>query len=375
MNNLLRYLGLNQLHYGFCVLLMNMNFKKSLFLLSFLFLGKMASALPLEIDRKLTKSPPPRIIRTCCSFGSGVKVAGIPFLKISDISSLEKLGPHSYLGNDLENNGIIYTKKGGFIDVGHLRDQADWTAYLHQQIKEEEDESIYIHLGREGGQKSLEICATQLDNWQDKILLAGKIAYNLSVWHEIATFYGASYIPLVPERYSAFSMEDAYSNLLGVQLGMAALQSNLPYEEAMTILISKKLKELGAVGTEEETYEAMEQVRDIWWTRDVKLPSKNILIKREFDIESCLKPWLIEDLQNESDQKIEICAPVLAGTGIPLELFYELSIQLNTKFPVKKLLPKEVKRVITQKDFNLLISEAARKNGIYQSKASHLNVN
>ncbi|MDP3432015.1 MAG: DUF4056 domain-containing protein [Bacteroidota bacterium] len=46
----------------------------------------------------------------------------------------------------------------------------------------------------------------------DLVNLAGKIAYDLSVWHEIATWFGASTIPFVPERYSSFSVEDVYSN-------------------------------------------------------------------------------------------------------------------------------------------------------------------
>ncbi|AWW00627.1 DUF4056 domain-containing protein [Arcticibacterium luteifluviistationis] len=326
------------------------------------------AALPLAIGDKLGENPPPRIIRTCCSFGSDVKVTGIPFLKISDVTSIEKLGAHTYLGSVLENNGIIYTNKGGFIDIGHLRDQADWTAYLYQQILNSDNQDFIIELGREGGQKKLEIYPSELKTTADKIAVAGKIAYNLSVWHEIATFFGASYIPMVPERYSAFSMEDAYSNLLGVQLGMQALQSKLPFEQAMTILLSEKLTELDAVTGIDPTLQAMEAVRDIWWTREAKLPSKNILLQREFGIENCLNPWLIEDINNEASDKLQICPPTSTGNGSDLEDFYQLSIQLNSKFPVRRVLPKEFNRVITQKDFNLLISEAERKTELRDSR-------
>lgn len=326
------------------------------------------AALPLVSGDKLTDNPPPRIIRTCCSFGSNVKVTGIPFLKISDVTSIEKLGAHTYLGSDLENNGIIYTNKGGFIDIGHLRDQADWTAYLYQQILNYNNQDFSIELGREGGQKKLEIYPAELKTTADKIAVAGKIAYNLSVWHEIATFFGASYIPMVPERYSAFSLEDAYSNLLGVQLGMKALQSKLPFEQAMTALLSEKLKELDAVSGIEPTLEAMEAVRDIWWTREAKLPSKKILLQREFSIENCLKPWLVEDINNESSDKLEICPPTHTKNRTDLENYYQLSIQLNSKFPVKRILPKTYKRIITQKDFNLLIAEAERKTELRDSR-------
>jgi hypothetical protein len=332
-----------------------------IFLLSF----QNSHALPLKTRADISDTPPPRIIRTCCSFGSEVKVTGIPFLKVSDITSVDKLGPHKYLGNDEENNGIIYTKLGGFIDIGHLRDQADWTAYLFKQIDAANGEAFNIELGREGGHKNLEICADALKSDEDKILLAGSIAYNLSVWHEIATYYGASYIPMVPERYSAFSIEDAYSNLLGVKIGMEALKSNLPFEKAVTYLLAQKLQELEAVASAQETHNAMESVVDIWWTRDAKLPSKNILLKREFDIQNCLKPWLIEETSNEPK---ELCVTELASNGVSLNQFYELSIQLNAKFPVKRILPKEVKRVITQKDFDVLINEAIRKESVHKAK-------
>lgn len=327
------------------------------------------AALPLTIGNKLGDNPPPRIIRTCCSFGSEVKVTGIPFLKVSDVTSVEKMGAHTYLGSDLENNGIIYTNKGGFIDVGHLRDQADWTAYLYQQILNAENQDFTIELGREGGQKKLDIYPSQLKTNADKIAVAGKIAYNLSVWHEIATFFGASYIPMVPERYSAFSMEDAYSNLLGVQLGMRALQSKLPFEEAMTKLLSEKLTELNAVSDIEGTLDAMEAVRDIWWTREAKLPSKKVLLQREFEIENCLSPWLVEDIHNMASDKLQICPPTVTQDGTDLENYYLLSIQLNSKFPVRRVLPKEFNRVITQKDFNLLIAEAERKTELRYSRS------
>ncbi|MFT6879701.1 MAG: hypothetical protein ACI9QN_000925 [Arcticibacterium sp.] len=333
--------------------------------------GNAAFSSPLSLKNNPSKNPPPRIIRTCCSFGSDVKVTGIPFLKVSDISSINSLGKHVYLGNPEENNGIIYTKRGGFIDIGHLRDQADWTAYLHQQIQTAQGERFNIKLGREGGQKTLDIRENDLTSFKDKILLAGKIAYDLSVWHEIATFYGASYVPMVPEKYSAFSMEDAYSNLLGVEIGMAALESPLPFEEAVTFLLKEKLIELGAVSTMDATFNAMELVRDIWWTRAAKLPSKNILLQREFDIEDCLKPWLVNDVNHVSVTEQTICPPTNTTRGVSLQDYYQLSIQLNMKFPVRKLLSKDMKRVITQKDFNLLIQEAKRKT---ERQKNHLEL-
>jgi len=184
------------------------------------------------LSLKKRDSPPPRIIRTCCSFGAEVKLMGVPGLKITEVIGVDALGNHKFLGDKKkrEGNGIIYTRNGGFIDMGHLRDQADWTAYLYNLIIKNKGKQIDRGLGHEGGLKTLKIDVPINISEADARQLAGKIAYDLSVWHEIATWYGASSIPFVPERFSSFSVEDAYSNLLGVTLGIRAIESELPYE-------------------------------------------------------------------------------------------------------------------------------------------------
>lgn len=330
--------------------------KRVLFLYILLpFLG-FATELPSSLELKT----PPRIIRTCCAFGSDLKMTGVPFKKYSDISSIEQLGPHTYLGSNEEKNGIIYTLKGGFIDVGHLRDQADWTAYLFSQIRLNKGRSFQIELGYEGGSKFLSLTIPEAFHKTEQASLAAKIAFDLSVWHEIATFYGASTVPLVPERYSAFSMEDAYSNMLGAILGMEAILSDEPYEKAMTRLLSEKLEELQAVSTLEETKFAMAAVKNDWWTDEYRLPSRNVLIKREFDIHDCLQPWLVESYGIEQGESL--CIATEDNHGMPLDEYYELSIKLNYKFPIRKLFVRPSGRIISQKDFQLLIQNAEQKS-------------
>ncbi|MDO9616019.1 MAG: hypothetical protein Q7J86_16045 [Bacteroidota bacterium] len=43
---------------------------------------------------------PHRIIRTCCSFGSEMQLMGIPGIKLTETTSIERIGPHHYLGNE-----------------------------------------------------------------------------------------------------------------------------------------------------------------------------------------------------------------------------------------------------------------------------------
>ncbi len=284
----------------------------------------------------------------------------IPGVKLTETTSIEKIGPHHYLGDDSEENGIIYSRHGGFIDMAHLRDQSDWTAYLYtQMIENKEQGALSLILGHEGGEKTLNVTiSSSLDNL-DLIHLAGKIAYDLSVWHEIATWFGASTIPFVPERYSSFSIEDPYSNLLGVTIGIQALQSELPYEQAVTQIIKKYLKDLDAVSNEAETFLAMEAVRDVWWTRDKKLPSSKVLLQRELQVYPCLKPWLVPGLNSANQTPFELNVPELASDGQELNLFYTLEFKLNYKFPFHKMFPERKERNITQNDFDKLISQVA----------------
>jgi hypothetical protein len=310
---------------------------------------------------------PPRIIRTCCSFGADIGVVGIPFYRLTESTSIEKLGEHCYLGNKNEGNGILYTQRGGFIDIGHLRDQADWTAYLHRLISLNKGNEINLKLGKEGGDKRLIVqVPVDMDN-TDAILLAGRITYDLSVWHELATWFGVSSVPFVPERYSAFSIEDDYSNLLGISLGMKALGSELPFEQAMTQLVQQTLDSLGVVATEQETIDAMEMVRNQWWSGEYRYPSRKILIERDVTPYTCYKPMLVPQLSHGVEPH-ELSLPVVDNNQRPLTDFYTLILRLNHKFPVKNMFPDRKNRIITQDDFYVLIQRAIFEIGNYRIK-------
>lgn len=305
---------------------------------------------PFIPEKEITNAPP-RIIRTCCSFGANIGYIGIPFAKKTDVTSPSKIGSHKFLGGKEEINGNIYTRRGGFIDLGHLRDCADWTAYLYELITagRENKNLEFIDLGNEGGAKSLKLMLPENLSDDDAIVLAGKIAYDLSVWHEISTWFGASYVPLVPERFSSFSPEDLYSNLMGVHLAMGAIKSDLEYNDAMTQAISEMLVELEAVNTEEETFDTMLKVDRLWYTSEKRLPNKKVLIKRYLDSGSELIPWLVPEMES-------FLPPfILQKPSESLTNYYELSIKLNFKFPVKNIFPEQMDRVITEKDFDIFI--------------------
>ncbi|MEZ4825379.1 MAG: DUF4056 domain-containing protein [Bacteroidia bacterium] len=312
-----------------------------------------------------TLNPPPRIIRKCCPFGTDVRLAGIPWSRFSEITSIEKIGPHRYLGQKEENNGIIYTLRGGFIDLGHLRDQADWTAFLYGSLLEYRGCEKEIFLGHEGGSKYLKVSLPEEMPEKDVLLLAQRIAYDLSIWHEIATWFGASLIPFLPERYSSFSVEDNYSNLLGVYLGGMALSEGGLFEKNMDRLIMTYIQHLEPVDCEEDTRKAMESVLNIWWTNEKPLPSGKILIKRQMEAYPAVHPWLVPNQDSlfcsENHAPVVLNVPTADHSGNPLSGYYQLEFDTNGKIPVKEIKTAGEMRSLTQLDFPVVIDYIREK--------------
>ena len=303
---------------------------------------------------------PHRVIRVCCAFGSELKVMGVPGYKLTQITGIENIGPHRFLGQKSEGNGIIYTRRGGFIDMAHLRDQIDWTAYLYVQLLNCKTTGVLkTIIGHEGGEKVLTTTMPPSLSENDRINLAAKIAYDLSMWHEISTWFGATSVPFVPERYSSFSPEDAYSNMLGINIGIQALHSMLPYEQAVTELIGKTLKDLDVVQNKQETFLAFEDVRDIWWTRKKRLPSGKITLQRQLHVYPCLNPWLVPGWAKNDEEPVELKVPEISATGESLNNYYKLEFRLNCKFPFRKMFPERKDRSITQTDFDRVIAQIA----------------
>ncbi|MFC1765377.1 DUF4056 domain-containing protein, partial [Planctomycetota bacterium] len=44
------------------------------------------------------------------------------------------LGKHGYATQRGEGNGIVYTCRGGHIDIAHVRANADWVRYVAERV-------------------------------------------------------------------------------------------------------------------------------------------------------------------------------------------------------------------------------------------------
>lgn len=247
-------------------------------------------------------------VRPCCAFGQDLKTellgVPIPFFSVENIVDASRLGKHIYndgsqnviaslLGLGDESNGLIYTVKGGFIDTAHVRDTADFTYYLYQQIRQHLGSHYRIILPTELRARHIRLQESKqvLTNKEKQSLsleLAALLAFRLAQWHEIAQWFGYESIIGFPEYVSAFSPEDLYSNMLGAITAKQVLEqqpdlSPSDFSQAMTDAFNDQLQQLGSVSAE-ETKRHIQQLNGQWWDHNTRLPQKWVVLKRDYQL-------------------------------------------------------------------------------------------
>lgn len=184
-----------------------------------------------------------------------MRIGALPFPFFIYSRSADDLGEHSYLkSKNEEDRGLIYTCRGGFIDIAHLRTGSDYTAYFVHKIKLAISSGDPILKLKAQGPSTIEATLQSLDMNEDEIIeTAQYMAHYILTWHEFTTWYGWSALKVKnAEKMSGFSYEDIYSHLIGIEVAGKALKNKvLSYNEAMTIeldkLLNQKTGELGRV--------------------------------------------------------------------------------------------------------------------------------
>jgi hypothetical protein len=189
------------------------------------------------------------------------------------------LGRHSYATPLLEKDGIVYTCRGGHIDIAHVRIAADYVRYLYYKTKKnlmqtnsefsfksnDEPSRYFVQFKYPDSWKSLS--RKEMERIADEVSLevSQYLTYTMTTWHEILTWFGYKSTGLFPEFPSAFSWEDNYSNIVGTRLGAEAMKDEEhDFDEAMTIIIKKELENLG-VQSRKTAREAPEKMKGKWW--------------------------------------------------------------------------------------------------------------
>jgi len=338
-------------------------------------------------------------LRPCCAFGSRLRVRvgalKIPGYNIANIRGPREIGHHNYdagkRGNEVaegeEKNGLVYTCRGGFVDTAHIRDYADWTLFLASEIGRNLETGAVIDLpDEEGGHRRfvLKLIDPELLHAVGRRAIAMPLAvwagFQMSVWHEIATWYGWSAIGAFPEKASAFSPEDLYSNLLGAKLlvpivGGGAHMSEDLFDRAVDAWLAQALAFLGAVDAELGD-EVMGAVDQLWWDSTAHLPDEDLVLRRNLQLGNAIEPWLIPEIganraianelraQCANDLQPHVLRNPSRIPGLAFEDQLTLEIELS-KDLARQPAFSEFGATVTQRDFPAL-AEGIRKEVIQQ---------
>ena len=338
---------------------------------------------------------PPVHLRPCCVFGMDVRSRvgplPVPMYRVANITSPELLGPHVYdsgflgRGSDqeiksMERNGLIYTCRAGYVDTAHVRDYADWTVYLSSWVMRHLGDRAQQQFLPELGPRTVKlkkVDVSGLDPAQQKILavsIGQYLAYQISVWHEIAQWHGYSVIKLFPELASAHSIEDLYSNVLGTKVAAAIIYSgaagtDLKYARTMDVWLEKTIESLAPLSRQEGRLitQALDQH---WWDSHARVPDKWLVLARNYHTGRRQQPPRVERGQSEATDHLleEFCSEdfeplVMAvddevlGYRIPdiatLEIRIDEQSAPHFSFPTPR---HAASRIITERDFQAIVN-------------------
>lgn len=276
--------------------------------------------------------------RPCCAFSLNYinKKMGL-----AQVLNGSNLGPHDFgrFNKVKDTVGMIYSCKAGFLDIAHLRDNADWSAHIYFNLDKWLGSGEEVLARREGGFKKRAVFFPKVSKEDlasltedDKEKLAVAIGFSMALLHEIPTTFK---IPVsqpsafvISEQSSAFSVEDAYSNLLGNVLGAKAARDARPFNIALESLLQDKLDELQAQ-PEANTQYAYDSVKNLWWKKGL-MSSLRTVLKRNYDYKDEINPELVVDLpfcSNEKAQKLEV--PFELSNGKTVDDYYEIQAEMK----------------------------------------------
>lgn len=333
--------------------------------------------------------PAPKKLRPCCAFGQDLKAklgpVPVPFFEQANVFGPDDLGPHGYDKGDLtrEHNGLVYTCRGGFIDIAHVRDNADRTIFLTMQIARALPGGATIEFPEEGTLRRVilkpvppELLA-RYGRWGVATALASWANFQLSTWHEIITWYGWESIKGIPEKLSAFSPEDVYSNALGINIAVGIItnretRSRQQYEESMEAWLSEALRRLGAVPKAQARL-AMRAVDGLWWDSSKRVPEWNLVTRRFVAMSSPIAPWIVADAVKTGpgapalakmckDQPAPLPLVIRDKLG-DLEIAALVTVQLEFKawVPEQFPVPAAKGQAVTQADFPAILEDIRRQ--------------
>lgn len=330
---------------------------------------------------------PPKALRPCCAFGEALKAkvgpVPVPIYELGNMLGPKDIGPHGYNKGDLtrEHNGLLYTCRGGFIDLAHVRDNLDRTLYLTMEIVRALPGKLSLELWEEGTMRRVRLkplpegLMTREGRWATATAIASYVNYQLSIWHEVVTWYGWQSVPGFDERVSGFSPEDMYSNALGGNLAVGIIlnretRSRDQYDESADAWIAEALRRLGVV-EKAQAQAAMKAVDGLWWDSKQRVPDMKLVTRRNLEIEPPLSAWIVADTLGKS--RAPEIAGMCRGQAPPLKMRVptkvgdiELAELVTVEFEFNKWVPEKFPLAakkgdkVTQVDFAAIVKDVRR---------------
>ncbi len=288
------------------------------------------------------------------------------------------LGNHNIKRGWDEKTGMVYTCKGGFIDLGHLREGVDRTAYLAALTKKNlmdgktefsfdiiEPSTYWVKL-------------TLPNDWQDKsvndrtriineasVYLGQYFAHTSMIWHEIITWYGYSSTGIFPENISSFSWEDTYSDILGTTLAVEALLTEGDnFNAPITRLIDRTMKQLD-VQPAEVAKKAANQIKGQWFTGNMYIFVN--MKKHNFDVgfgDGHVSPLLVPGICPDAQPKYCPTPDMkfLKRLGMKLQLEIEPKSMERNKIFREIDLAKGIKKMEPKVHFPQILNQISKKS-------------
>lgn len=287
----------------------------------------------------------------------------------------DNLGKHCYTNMWGESIGLVYTAKGGFIDLGHVRDSADRAAYCSRLAYENLIAGKTEFTFRLMEPSKYFVSIKYPENWDSRIdkekiakdisiKIAQYLAYNSMVWHEMITWYGYKYTFLFSEYISSFSWEDIYSDILGIEIAGRALEKDSnDYDSVMTKLIDDEFKRLD-VQPVSTAKKAEKKIKGKWYQGTIYPFAK--LNKRNFDVgfdDGYVTPWLIPGICDNT----EAASIAVPNIDFLSEYGFSIDVKIEPKVRVKQKLLRIVypdgkgKFIVPSKHFPELMKDIIKK--------------
>lgn len=213
--------------------------------------------------------------------------------------SPQSLGTHKGFS---EGQGMLYTLRGGHIDMAHVRGPADQTKKAYDRAYScivNGSKSFTVQPAWERITNKVEFDYPA--DWDKRpeaerqgiareiaLKVAPVVGYNSSLYHEMLTWKGAKFFLIEPEEKSSFSWEDLYSNIMGAWIATKAIEAGGDFNAAFTRLLNQEFERLQVV-PKDKAVQITESVRGKWFT-SAKLMKKNMDSYLDDDISPCIVP-------------------------------------------------------------------------------------